>query len=89
MRQGRRRWGYSTQARLACSARVLEGPRDRGRAAPPGLLGCARSAQRMTMSPIRNVDLLKVALLFAAVFAALLTLHTGARRPGGCRSPCG
>ena len=52
------------------------------------LLGCARSAQRMTMSPIRNVDLLKVALLFAAVFAALLTLHTGARRPGGCRSPC-
>jgi hypothetical protein len=41
------------------------------------------------MSPIRNVDLLKVALLFAAVFAALLTLHTGARRPGGCRSPCG
>jgi hypothetical protein len=32
----------------------------------------------MTMSPIRNVDLLKVALLFAALFAALLTLHTGA-----------
>ena len=31
----------------------------------------------MTMSPIRNVDPLKVALLFAALFVALLTLHTG------------
>jgi hypothetical protein len=30
------------------------------------------------MSPIRNVDPLKIALLFAALFVALLTLHTGA-----------
>ena len=31
----------------------------------------------MTMSPIRNVNLLKVALLAVALFAALLTMRIG------------
>lgn len=42
----------------------------------------------MTMSPIRNVDLLKIALLFVALFAVLLTMHTGACSDSVAAAPC-
>ena len=63
---------------LATSRRygLRQGPR--ARTVELTAAGCA---EMRTMSPIRNVDPVKAALLAAVVCAVLLGLHTGPARP--------